>query len=160
MEPSTVSLVVFIVGAVLGTITALAWLGIRMWNRAVELAHIERMKAIEAGLPIDEIEREKAADASEERFRQRVFVLSSIVGGLVPFSAVLFATVTVLNADGEAGALAWFIVWSSAAVIGLGGVISGTWLFHATGLRFAPGSMRAVSGRDQGPYSELRSRVG
>jgi hypothetical protein len=130
-------MVVLIVAAVMAVpITAIVT-GIKYATRERELAHAERMKALEHGVPLDEIEEER-------RFRKGVMRLAAGIGVAVPICAVGVATGAVLGLGNTVATITVFLIWTGAASVGVAGAASGAWLAQGAIARLKPGDRRSL----------------
>ena len=126
---STGVMVVLIVAAVMAVpITAIV-VGVKHATKERELAHAERLKALEKGINLDEIEEER-------RFRRGMMRLAAGIGVVVPICAVGAATGAVTGMGSGATTVMVFLIWTCAASIGVAGVASGAWLAQAAATRF------------------------
>jgi hypothetical protein len=123
------------IGVAVGIPTAgvALWLTARGMKHAArdrEMRHTERLKAIERGFILE--------DGDEERqFRKGLLKLAAGLGIAVPMFAVLCAAVAVINTPPSGiSATAVFLIWTTAASIGVFGLGSGAWLASATLMRF------------------------
>jgi hypothetical protein len=142
---STGVMVVLIVAAVMAVpITAIV-VGVKHATKERELAHAERLKALEKGINLDEIEEER-------RFRRGMMRLAAGIGVVVPICAVGAATGAVTGMGSGATTVMVFLIWTCAASIGVAGVASGAWLAQAAATRF-----KGASGESRRSASYPRS---
>jgi hypothetical protein len=129
-------MIVLIVAAVMAVpITAIVT-GIKYATKERELAHAERMKALEHGVPLDDIEEER-------RFRKGIMRLAAAIGVAVPICVVGAATGAVLGLGNSVATITVFLIWTGAASVGVAGVASGAWLAQGAMMRLGPGSRRS-----------------
>ena len=112
-------------------ITAIV-MGIRYAMRDREMQHTERLKAIERGFLLDEVEE-------EQRFRQGIMRLAFGIGIALPAGVVLAAAIGAANMPGNSS-MNVFLIWTGAASVGIAGVASGAWLANAAITRLRPSS--------------------
>jgi hypothetical protein len=122
-------MVVLIVAAVMAVPITAIIVGVKHATKERELAHAERMKALEKGINLDEIEEER-------RFRRGMMRLAFGIGVVVPICAVGAATGAVTGMGSAATSMIVFLTWTCAAAIGVAGVASGAWLAQAAATRF------------------------
>jgi hypothetical protein len=135
-------MVVLIVAAVMAVpITAIVT-GVKYATKERELQHTERLKALEHGVPLDDIEEER-------RFRKGIMRLAAGIGIAVPICAVGSATGAVIGL-GATSSLVVFLIWTAAGSVGVAGVASGAWLAQGAINRLGPQSRRA--GTATSPY--------
>jgi hypothetical protein len=100
-----------------GSIPLTVWLAVRKEMRNRELAHVERIKALEVGLPLPDAE---VAQAEAERARAR---WSGLVGIFLPLGMMLVAlgtTVVLLYlAGGAVQIVGLCVVWGVAGLVGM-----------------------------------------
>jgi hypothetical protein len=126
---STGVMVVLIVAAVMAVPITAIIVGVKHATKERELAHAERLKALEKGINLDEIEEER-------RFRRGMMRLAAGIGIVVPICAVGAATGAVTGMGATASGVMVFLIWTCAASIGVAGVASGAWLAQAAATRF------------------------
>jgi len=128
-----------IVAAVMAVPIAGIITGVRYATKEREFQHAERMKALEHGVLLDDIEEER-------RFRKGVLRLAFALGIVVPVFAVIGATSAVINMEKAApnmsNNMVVFLVWTGAASVGVAGVASGAWLAQVAIARLSPGARR------------------
>jgi hypothetical protein len=142
---STSVMVVLIVAAVMAVPITAIIVGVKHATKERELAHAERLKALEKGINLDEIEEER-------RFRRGMMRLAAGIGVVVPICAVGAATGAVTGMGATASSAIVFLIWTSAASIGVAGVASGAWLAQAAATRF-----KGARGENRGSASYPRS---
>ena len=121
--------------------------GVKHAIREREMQHAERLKAIEKGIPLDDVEEER-------RFRKGIMWLALVIGGLVPTAAVTAAALAVANMSTSAVTnMTVFLIWTGAAAVGVAGVASGAWLAQAAIARLNPASRRSLHTTDAHPRS-------
>jgi hypothetical protein len=128
-------MIVLIVAAVMAVPITAIITGIKYATRERELSHAERMKAIEHGVPLDDIEEER-------RFRKGIMRLAAGIGVAVPICAVGAATGSVLGLGNNAATITVFLIWTGAASIGVAGAASGAWLAQGAIARLNPANRR------------------
>jgi hypothetical protein len=142
-EMPTGIMVVLIVAAVMAVpITAIVT-GVKYATKERELQHAERIKALEHGVPLDDIEEER-------RFRKGIMRLAGGIGVAVPICAVGAATGAVIGMGGDATSMVVFLIWTAAGSVGVAGVASGAWLAQGAIHRLGPQTRRA--GTATSPY--------
>jgi uncharacterized membrane protein YbhN (UPF0104 family) len=146
-------MVVLIVAAVMAVPITAIINGIKYATRERELAHAERMKALEHGVPLDEIEEER-------RFRKGIMRLAAGIGVAVPICAVGAATGAVLGLGNNAPTMFVFLIWTGASTVGVAGAASGAWLAQGAMARLNPGAPRhsgngPIRGGYEAPHATL-----
>jgi hypothetical protein len=146
-------MVVLIVAAVMAVPITAIIVGVKYATKERELQHAERMKAIEHGVPLDEIEEER-------RFRKGIMRLAAGIGVAVPICAVGAATGAVLGMGNGAPTMVVFLIWTGAASIGVAGAASGAWLAQGAIARLNPGARRnsgmgPIRGGYEAPHATL-----
>jgi hypothetical protein len=126
-------MVVLIVAAVMAVPITAIIVGVKYATKERELQHAERMKALEHGVPLDEIEEER-------RFRKGVMRLAAGIGVAVPICAVGVATGAVLGLGNSVPTIVVFLIWTGAASVGVAAVASGAWLAQGAMARLKPGT--------------------
>jgi hypothetical protein len=126
--PTGIMVVLIVVAVMAVPITAII-VGVKHATRERELAHAERLKALEKGINLDEVEEER-------RFRRGMMRLAAGIGIVVPICAVGAATGAVTGMGATASGVMVFLIWTCAASIGVAGVASGAWLAQAAATRF------------------------
>jgi hypothetical protein len=134
-------MVVLIVAAVMAVPITAIIVGVKYATKERELAHAERLKALEKGINLDEIEEER-------RFRRGMMRLAFGIGVVVPICAVGAATGAVTGMGSGIPTIMVFLIWTCAASIGVAGVASGAWLAQAAISRFG----RRQESRSAAPY--------
>jgi uncharacterized membrane protein YbhN (UPF0104 family) len=119
------------------TITAIVT-GISHANKIRELQHAERMKALERGIPLDELEEER-------RFRKGILLLAFGIGVVVPVCAAGAATGAVTGMGSHATSMIVFLICTGASAVGVTAVASGAWLAQGAITRLSPGSRRSTA---------------
>lgn len=138
-------MVVLIVACVMAVPITAIIVGVKHATKERELAHAERLKALEKGINLDEIEEER-------RFRRGMMRLAAGIGIVVPICAVGAATGAVTGMGSAASGVMVFLIWTCAASIGVAGVASGAWLAQAAATRF-----KGARGENRGSASYPRS---
>ena len=132
-------MVVLIVAAVMAVPITAIILGVKQSSRERELQHAERLKALEKGILLEDVDEER-------RFRTGIMRLAFGIGIVVPAIAIIGATSAVINMrtfDAPAtNTMVVFLIWTGAAAVGVAGVASGAWLAHAAMARLSPGARR------------------
>ena len=105
--------------------------GINFATKERQLQHAERMKALEQGVPLDDIEEER-------RFRKGIMRLAAAIGVAVPICAVGSATGAVIAMGSDATTMVVFLIWTGAASVGVAGVASAAWLAQGAINRLSP----------------------
>jgi hypothetical protein len=134
--PTGVYVFIAIAGGCAITITAIIS-GINFATKGRQLQHAERMKALEQGVPLDDIEEER-------RFRKGIMRLAGGIGVAVPICAVGAATGAVTGMGSSATTMVVFLVWTAAASVGVAGVASGAWLAQGAMNRLSPRGARGA----------------
>lgn len=100
--------------------------------REREMRHAERLKAIENGIVLDDLDEER-------RLRKGILKLASGLGIGVPMFAAFCAAGAVINMPASAlSNTAIFLIWTGAAAVGIAGVASGAWLAQVAIARLSP----------------------
>ncbi len=118
-------------------------MGIKHATKERELYHAERMKALEQGVPLDEMEEDR-------RLRKGLMRLAFAIGVVVPICAVGSATGAVTGVGSGISSTAVFLIWTAAAAVGVAGVASGAWLAQAILARSGDASRRRSSTANAG----------
>jgi hypothetical protein len=135
MRNDEIYLVAFLGGAVLLGLTIAS---LRSAARDRQMRHAERLKAIENGLILDDLDEER-------RIRSGMLKLAAGLGILVPLVAVVCAAAAVINMPTQVtSTAAVFLIWTGAASICVAGIVSGAWLANATMTRLRPGGQSSV----------------
>ncbi len=113
--------------------------------REREMRHTERLKAIENGLLLDDVDEER-------RIRRGMLKLAGGLGIGVPAIAVASAAAALINVPAFAmSPLTVFLIWTGAAAVGLAAVVSGAWLANATLTRLRPAGRHQVGSTAPNP---------
>jgi hypothetical protein len=145
--PNGIFIILAIAAGVAIALTAIVT-GIKHATKERELEHVERMKALEQGVPLEQMEEER-------RFRKGLLRLAFAIGAVVPICAVGSATGAVAGLGSGVSSTAVFLIWTGAAAVGVAGVASGAWLAQAILGRLAAPSRRTSSAAAAGnsaPY--------
>jgi hypothetical protein len=118
--------------------------GVKHATKERELQHAERMKALEHGVPLDDIE--------EERRFKGIMRLAAAIGVAVPICAVGAATGAVTGMGSNVTTMVVFLIWTGAASVGVAGVASGAWLAQGAISRLSPRGARAMTTPYPRPY--------
>lgn len=113
----------FFIGA---TAISAIWFGSSYAIKTRQMAHAERLKALELNVPIDQ--REEQA-----RYRAGVFWISFWIGCLVPLAAI--GSVTLVIQTQAVDYLLSLILWGGAAIVAVAGIVSAAWLTYSSGIR-------------------------
>lgn len=127
-------MVVMIVTAVMAVPVTAIIVGVKYATKERELQHIERMKALEKGIVLEDVDEER-------RFRKGIMRLATAIGVVVPICAVGAATGAV-TAMMPVASLTVFLIWTGAAAVGVAGVSGGAWLAQGAIARLRPGDRR------------------
>ena len=121
--------------------------------REREMRHTERLKAIENGLLLDDVDEER-------RVRRGMLRLAAGLGIGVPAIAVVSAAAALINVPAFAmSTLSVFLIWTGAASVGLAAVVSGAWLANATLTRLRPAARHNVGATVQNSLGNGRYDV-
>jgi hypothetical protein len=110
------------------------WLYLHHRRRGRELLHLERMQAIQAGVPVALGRPDRALDDArkmQDRRHGRASAVAFWVGGAVPLTCVVAAGLVSEQPDGNFGMS--LAAWIAAMVLGLGGIICATVLMALDG---------------------------
>jgi heme/copper-type cytochrome/quinol oxidase subunit 2 len=97
------------------------WMVMRHYRRSRELEHLERMKAIELGKPLDSPEQEEV----HQKYGYNAFWIAFWIGAAVPVSAAWAASYAVTQGNVKDLGVT-LAMWISVAVLGVAGVICAT----------------------------------
>jgi hypothetical protein len=131
-------MIVLIVAAVMAVPVTAIVVGVKYATKERELTHAERMKALEHGVPLDDIEEER-------RFRKGILRLAAGIGMVVPICSVGGATGAVLGLGNGVPTMVVFLIWTGASSVGVAGAASGAWLAQGAINRLNPRSRRVDS---------------
>ena len=135
-------LVAVCVGVGLVVLTS-AFVSLRRSAREREMRHAERLRALEHGLVLDELDEER-------QIRRGMLKLATGLGIVVPIAAIACAAAAVVNMPTQAiSTLTVFLIWTGAAAVGLAAVVSGAWLANATLTRLRPENRSSASASAQ-----------
>jgi hypothetical protein len=116
---SVIVLLLLFVGLVL-------WVSLRYAAHSRELSHLERLKALDAGQPL-----EPAAESAHQRYAHNAFWIAFWVGAGVPIAATWAAGTVMTRTDLPPVGLV-LAVWLSVAGISIAGVVCATVLMLST----------------------------
>jgi hypothetical protein len=128
-------MIVLIVAAVMAVPITGIIVGVKYATKERELQHVERLKALEKGFLLDDVEEER-------RFRKGIMRLAAAIGVAVPICVVGAATGAVTGME-RAESITVFLIWTGAAAVGVAGVASGAWLAQVAVARLSPGARRS-----------------
>jgi hypothetical protein len=114
---------------VVGFLITITVIGIKYATHERDLLHAERLKAIEKGILLDDVE-------DERRFRKGLLRLAFSIGVVVPICAAGAATGALSAMGSGVAGISVFLICSAAAAVGVAGVASGAWLALAIMTRF------------------------
>ena len=121
--------------------------------REREMRHTERLKAIENGLLLDDVDEER-------RIRRGMLKLAGGLGIGVPAIALASAAAALINVPAfSMSTLTVFLIWTGAVSVGLAAVVSGAWLANATLTRLRPTGRQNVGATGQNPLGYGRYDV-
>jgi hypothetical protein len=153
-DPTGLSMWIFVI--IIGIMAVAAVLicaistGIKYAAKERELQHAERMKALENGLALDEVD-------DERRLRTGLLRLAFSIGVVVPICAAGSATGALSAMGSSASGITVFLICSAAAAVGVAGVASGAWLAMAIMTRFNSTARRTSPTQNSAATSPYRT---
>ncbi len=123
-ELPTWAVVFALVAASLLFVSYVFWLIFRHAAKSRQFSHLERMKSLDVGKPIDAIDA-PVPDDQQNKFLHNAFWIAFWVGAVVPMSAISAASSIIIQGHVQEFSLV-LAIWICVAVISVSSVTSAT----------------------------------